>query len=279
MGQSREKRIRFFELNPICCFCGGNTLATTIDHIPSRACFSGKIGPDGYEFPACDGCQTRLRQEEQFFAFMCHLSDRDNSNYDNATSRKLMMGIRNNLPHLYPSIVKGANARRRGLRNFGIPKPIGKTLDELPMVDFPKEIDPIIRKVATKIGLALYYKHKGRVAAASLVTSSFWGQAANRLQMEDFSEVVKSLHSFQKTSRRNIVNFGDRFTYAWGDQDEGEPDIFVCVAKFGNGMVILTMIADLGAANDDDANGWLRVEEFGCGDFPKHWLNLSKQDF
>src|SRR5947208_16124188 len=45
MSQARNKRERFFADHPTCCFCGGETPATTVDHIPSRNHFSERIAP------------------------------------------------------------------------------------------------------------------------------------------------------------------------------------------------------------------------------------------
>jgi hypothetical protein len=43
MSAKKWKR-DFFENHPNCCFCGGTTAATTIDHIPSIQLFSLKKG-------------------------------------------------------------------------------------------------------------------------------------------------------------------------------------------------------------------------------------------
>lgn len=274
LGQARKKTVDFLTAHPFCCFCGGLVPATTVDHVPSRACFHGKVGPEGYEFPACNSCQTRLRQEEQFFAFMCHLSDRNNENYDSKMSPRLMQGIRNNLPELYPSITKSANAKRRGLRHFGIEKPAGMTLNEVPMVEFPLEIDGALRKVITKIGLALYYKHKAKSATTSHHVASFWAQSADRVSMKRFGQIVEELSAFQRGSRKNL-DFGDRFSYAWGVEEQGEPDIFVVIVKFGQGLVVCSLITEANVVvRDEDPRMWLAVSDFGAGSFPESWEKL-----
>jgi hypothetical protein len=265
LGQARLKKQRFLVEHPICCFCGGTTAATTLDHVPSRACFNGRNGPEGFEFPACGPCQKLLRQEEQFFAFMCHLSDRDNANYDRTMSRRLMQGIKNNLPDLFPQIVQGANNRRRGLRQLGVEKPVGAVLDDVPMVEFPRQIDPVLRKVATKLGLALYYKHKGRPASPSHGIVSYWAQYADQRAMERFGQVISELQFLRRGTRSNF-DFGNRFSYAWNIEEPDEPDIFIAVAKFGSGLVTCSMLTEQSAwESDENPSHWITVAEFSSG--------------
>jgi hypothetical protein len=272
VGQAKTRKIGFLLEHPYCCFCGGKRAATTIDHVPNRACFNGRNGPEGYEFPACSNCQIAQRQHEQFFAFMCHLSDRDNDNYDREMSRRLMTGIHNNLPHLYPRIVNGANERRRGLRRLGLRKPPGKTLEQMPLVEFPREIDPVLRLVATKLGLALFYKHKGYAASLTHGVASYWAQAVDNVSMARFEEIIKELQ-FVHTGHRTNLNFGNRFSYLWNVEETGEPDIFIVVAKFGEGLTICSMITEQSFWIDDDKpEHWLMVKDFASGNYRKDWL-------
>jgi hypothetical protein len=95
MGTSRLKRQRFFAEHPHCCFCGGMKLATTIDHVPNRACFLGRYGPETFEFPACDACQRSTRLDEIAFTFT--VTDHNKRNYDRAESQRAISGLVNNL--------------------------------------------------------------------------------------------------------------------------------------------------------------------------------------
>ena len=261
MGRARDRTKRFLVEHPICCFCGGATPASTRDHIPNRACFPRKEGPEGFEFPACDDCQARLRIEEQFFAFFCRMSDRDNANYDKETSRKLISGIANNLPHLLPNPYLGASEKRRALRNFGLAKPANVAAGDLPMVSLPPAIDPVIRTVAKKLGLALFYRHKSRPAGPDHLISSYWAQAADQKTISRWAEVAEDLGHVEIGSRPNI-QFGNRFRYRWSMEEPGLPDIFIVIAQFGLGLTICSMVTDPIA--------WLEEE------IDEDWVSVAK---
>ncbi len=164
MGAARLRRERFLDAHPFCCFCGGKEAATTIDHVPNRACFPQRAGPEGFEFPACNSCQIAYRAEEHYFAFVCRVSDQDNANYDGEASRRLIRGIRNNLPDFLPKTNLTSNEKRRALRRLGLEKTPGTTLRDLPLAALPSGTDSALRKVGIKLGLALFYRKKGRPA-------------------------------------------------------------------------------------------------------------------
>ena len=56
MARHRSSLRSFLEEHRHCIFCGGDTPATTQDHVPSRQLFSQRWWPEGYVFPACTGC-------------------------------------------------------------------------------------------------------------------------------------------------------------------------------------------------------------------------------
>jgi hypothetical protein len=64
---------RFLLKHPLCCFCGGNTVATTMDHVPARIMFWGRRRPRGLEVPACEACNGGTRQLEQFAAIFARV--------------------------------------------------------------------------------------------------------------------------------------------------------------------------------------------------------------
>jgi len=70
MGDRARRRREFLKKHPLCCFCGGTTPATTIDHVPSRQLFNNKGWPEGYEFPACELCNGAARDAEQVVAML-----------------------------------------------------------------------------------------------------------------------------------------------------------------------------------------------------------------
>jgi hypothetical protein len=68
MGQAKNSRRlsqRLLSDHPNCCFCGGGTNATSVDHVPPKIVFWGKRRPAGLEVPACRACNQGTRKLDQ----------------------------------------------------------------------------------------------------------------------------------------------------------------------------------------------------------------------
>ena len=104
MGQSRAKKRKFFLHNPLCCFCGGGSEATTIDHIPARSFFVNRKHPKGYEFPACVSCQNRTTGAEdtvRLIALMQASAFNDDANsHFLEHEESFLRGLAQRKPHL-----------------------------------------------------------------------------------------------------------------------------------------------------------------------------------
>lgn len=64
MGKKSIRTKKFIKKHPNCCFCGGESVTETIDHIPPRSLFLGKKYPKEFEFPACGSCNNKTSNEE-----------------------------------------------------------------------------------------------------------------------------------------------------------------------------------------------------------------------
>src|SRR5437763_7043656 len=59
MGEAKRKHSatqRFIQQHPHCCFCGGNRLAATREHMPPKSLFDNSHRPDKLVMPACHEC-------------------------------------------------------------------------------------------------------------------------------------------------------------------------------------------------------------------------------
>src|SRR5436309_9558979 len=70
----------FLKQHPMCCFCGGQTSAATIDHQPARILFPDKLRPKGLEFPACTICNRQTSADEALLAFVCRFAGSHRAN-------------------------------------------------------------------------------------------------------------------------------------------------------------------------------------------------------
>ena len=100
MGQAMSSRQKFLRNHPYCCFCGGSELATTRDHIPSRACFNKRNWPEGFEFPACEPCNSKTRDDEQWVAVLSRMLPNATAPNIDSETEKYFLGLANNSPDI-----------------------------------------------------------------------------------------------------------------------------------------------------------------------------------
>ena len=269
MGEARRKRLRFLQSHPLCCFCGGSQPATTIDHVPNRDCFKGRHFPEEFEFPACVGCQEKSRRDEQVFSFVVQMCDRNSDNYDRPKARRAINGIRNNFPHLMPSIIDDSEEKFRALTHLGQPIPVNFPAAKVPLVALPRGIHDHVERVAKKILLAIYYKELGRIAGPRHRAWSSWGFASDLKAMKHFGEVAGMARYKTLGWRRNVA-FGDQLAYRWDCSDDAqEGDLFMLVAQFGQGLVTASLLTDQESfekmvADGEDELDWISVSELAA---------------
>jgi hypothetical protein len=261
MGVSRLKKQQFFAAHPHCCFCGGLRPATTIDHVPNRACFLGRHGPETFEFPACEACQKATRLDEIAFAFTVRMADHNQRNYDQVESKRAISGLVNNHPGLLPNPFFTAREKRRKLAQLGIKKPITMANADIPMVALPPGFDQPIRRYAAKIAAALYYREKGRAVALDQRIFVAWAQTVLP-NGQELLESFRRITPFVVQGQRPNIDFGDRFGYRYNKHED--PDILVFLAQFGIGIVIGSMIVPESFAGQTDIpmEQWLPIGSF-----------------
>lgn len=257
MGAAKRRREAFFEAHPFCCFCGGHTLANTIDHVPLRAAFANGIGPEGFEFPACEACNGGSSQSEQILALYARLCDRNNENYSWGHIEKLIVGVRNNRPHLLPKADVTANAKRRVLKRYGWELPKGHLLDDIGLVAVPKGIDADMALNATKLLAALKYRHLNDFLTGE--HGVFWGWSQQGLPgVKEAQDILLKAMPELVIGNRVNTSIGDQFAYRWGiNPNEG---LFAYAAGFGAGLFLFAGSAHW--AKVEGMENWTRFSEW-----------------
>lgn len=240
MGERSTKRAKFLVQHPLCCFCGGTQPASTMDHVPARTCFYRRVGPDGFEFPACQKCQTDTRLSELIFGFYARLMDSDESRYDEADGLRLFQGMLNNAPHLIPDFELSASAKRQALREYGLTVPTSSFLDDVPLVGVPEEFHGAATIVARKLVLATYYREMKAIVEPDSRVMIRWSQ----LQLPRGADLYQQLSTIlpnKTTGARVNTDIGDQFSYAWAFNATEE--LFAICAQLCGSLMLLCAVA------------------------------------
>lgn len=256
LGAAKNKRQRFIAANPFCCFCGGTEPATTIDHVPPRTCFPDRLAPEGFEFPACEWCQSASRLDELALGFFVRLVDPDDSAYRQDQSANALKGLRNNLPGLMPKFNLTNSEKRQGFRDYDIARPVGVLMSDVPMVGVPDEAHEAILRYARKLAAALFYREIGKPGPLDYFVWATWSQGANVAHMKAWRGFVEMTPLINRAGRTNL-DFGNRFGYRCNKK--ANPDLFAAIAQFGEGLALAMVVVNPASRSRLDHTDWVAI--------------------
>lgn len=154
MGEAaaRGKRHReIFAQQPNCIYCGGGTLATTVDHIPATSFFTLNQRPKGLEFPSCTACNHGARDADLVVAIVGRSWPDAVSPAEAAHFKALLTRANRRLPGMVEEMRPPRAAERRTVRELGLPEDGGLIRLDGPLVSSHMEA------FGARLGMALHY--------------------------------------------------------------------------------------------------------------------------
>ena len=118
-GMATNRRMRrrvFLAKHPTCIFCGGETPATTEDHVPSRQLFHGRNWPEEFIFPACQRCNADTRHEEQVVAMLARLYPDAETEEKRKEMERIIKAVDSNYPEVLVEMQPSSHQVRGFLR-------------------------------------------------------------------------------------------------------------------------------------------------------------------
>jgi len=162
MGEAKRGkalRERLLATCPTCIFCGGNELATTVDHVPPRVMFNLRHRPKGMEFSACRPCNDGSRKAELVAGMLARMLPDPEPGMPQDEQRALIHSVNSNVPGLLEEMQP--SKRQNVLFNsqrFLLPRGIGGALNAGGPI-----LNQAMMLFGAKLGMALFYHDLGRV--------------------------------------------------------------------------------------------------------------------
>jgi len=212
MGEARQKqnrKERFKNEHPRCAYCGAPT--TTIDHCPARTWFAGRHAPEGYEFPACEECNSDARSDELVMAVLTRIQLAE---VDGEAKRRefkdAVRGLFNNRRDVFDEIrdMPATQEKRIFRERFGAR---GDTLrhEGWGAAAIGPATERVVRQTMIKLGKALFYKHVGRPFEGSMLVR----HCSAPLDGAEFLEGLTSLAPIVVGTSRGKADLSDQFIY------------------------------------------------------------------
>jgi hypothetical protein len=253
----KEKRLykqNFMKKHPMCCFCGDETRAEEIDHVPGRVFFRNRQWPEGYEFPACVECNRATRYEEKVIALFARFNSSSEAETDNAEFEQMVNEVAKHDPEFISDIrPSSANEIRRFLKERNIEKPVGSTTSDIHLVKIGDIVNKSVRKFGKKLFLALWFKHTGTVLPKSGGMRIVWmSNASPAMDDATLTTLFQTLHGIPPIIR-NSRPIHDQFTYRYVVTTSGDGAGFFVWFRQSFGL-LCTMTVDRSLIQHDIDN-------------------------
>jgi hypothetical protein len=228
MGARKNRKQRFLQKHPYCCFCGGGERATEIDHIPSRQLFDRREWPEHFEFPACRECNQCTRNEEQIVALLSKIYTVPGRLGPSAELRALVKAILNNYPNLLSEMVPSLSQRDTVLSQIASN---GRTELVLPYAGVANARGPVVNQAVSKFAIklicALHYKHTATILPVHGIIGMKW--FTNEVLLR--GGIPVNFGSFIRQPppmRRANIELTDQFDYKYAIDVECAASVFFC---------------------------------------------------
>lgn len=235
MGRNkRTTSAKFLALHPYCCLCGGQVLATTIEHAPPISLFLNRNLPSkDHTVPACVRCNNGSRKLDQVATLAALIQGSATTISDKTYVESAIEGIKNNIPE--------------ALHFFQIEDSIemdvviGNSFFELSKVP----IDPLLFELyldpwAAKQAFALYYLKTGKILSEDARVVVRW---ITNIDVDSENVPTDFIDLLQNDGflTQGIKNSAGQFHYRW--QLEETYGCFVTTLH-GSSMTLLAIYID-----------------------------------
>jgi len=241
MGASSTHRKQFLKEHKYCAFCGGKAIATTIEHCPPRSLFQFRKWPEGFEFPACELCNSGSSDDDLLAAMLARMDPFENKGDLDGKQIGLMKAVKRQFPGLFEKMLPSTLEAKRNNRELGIKPGFGQTHQETGVIKVPPEFHNSICVLAKKLAKGVFYRDVGEVFPDEGCLVLNWFTNADLLKEKQYKvfEILKDLGGTVPPVQRSGSYLKDQFEYKTTFSPEN--DIFVLQAKFGNafGFVVI----------------------------------------
>ena len=215
-SNKKEQRKKFLKEHPICCFCGGQTIAEEPDHIPSRALFDDRQWPEGYIFPACINCNRITRNDEQVVAMISRMFPNPKTTDERKQLEKTIISLKNYSLETFKELGEvSVRDKRNAVKKYNLQVPDSMAKGELPLlrVDGPL-VNRSITNFGRKLFLALYYRHAEKILSDKAGIGLKW---YSNLQIEN--DILPKELAYLTNKIPNIIrckqDLKDQFFYRY----------------------------------------------------------------
>lgn len=245
MGAATRRRREFLKTHTQCAFCGGNALASSIEHCPPRAMFQFREWPEGFEFPSCESCNGGTSNQDLLVTLLARMDPFHEMGDRDEKLQGLIFQANRQFPGLIKRMLPSPTEARINNRRLGISPQPGQTHQEAGAIKIPEEFHEAVCIFASKLGKGIFYQQSQKPFPNDGCLIMNWFTNTELFQHGKYItfESLKNLTGHVPLLARGGKFLNDQFEYKLSLTENKE--IFVIQAKFGKAFGILIVGSSL----------------------------------
>ncbi|MGY3347724.1 MULTISPECIES: hypothetical protein [unclassified Bradyrhizobium] len=230
MGESKQKRrvhAAVLSRCPLCIYCGGDQLATTVDHVPPIIMFEQRQRPKGLEFGSCEPCNVGTKHADLVAAMIGRSMPDSGTEAGRAEMKNIFSAVNNNIPGLLQEMYLSPEQQSSAAWQ----EEIGGVL----RANGPL-VSAHMQTFAFKIGFSLYYELTKTILPKAGGIVARWFSNYDRLDGTFPQSVFEHLLP-PTTLRQGKFEVSDQFEYQWRIAEDERMAMFL--ATFRRSFAVL----------------------------------------
>lgn len=236
MGEAKTKRRAHAKLRaacPNCVYCGGETPAETIDHMPPRMMFWGKHRPKGLEFSSCRTCNASTKHADLVASMIGRAAPDATTLHEQQEFKEILTAVSNNIPGLLQEMEIGRGGQKFARKRLPI-KEGGFLRVNGPLVS------SYMQQFSCKLGFALFYEVTKSIVPKAGGVAARWFSNVERID-GTFPQTIFDFLLPPTTLKQGQFHVSDQFEYSWRVADDNTTGMFF--ASFRRSFAVLAFTA------------------------------------
>lgn len=214
MGQANQKKSsqkQMVEAAPRCVYC--NRKPTTVEHMPPRMLFDGRLRPSGLVFPACSECNNKTKGADVAAAFLSRIDKTGPADFWNSQAgRNLLATFRRDSPFAYEEFM------RLPKRNVLLKNDAGILLRSVEMRANGPNLRNHMNAFSAKIAMALFHEHTGKALPDEGIVQAAW--YTNHGLSDEHAEAMLKILPIQGELKQGRFSVWDQFAYRYNTDNK-----------------------------------------------------------
>lgn len=228
MGEAKQTRRRHASIlaaGARCIYCGGESPADTVEHMPPIIMFDQRQRPKGLEFPTCRECNHGTSQSDQVASLLARTYPDSDSEENRTELKKLLSAASNNVPGLLEEMHVGRAGQKLARKDIpNMPPATAVLRANGPILKGHMEV------FGAKLGLALHHELHGSSVPVSGGVLPLYFTNVNAARGELPMEVVELLPA-KRTLEQGKKHVREQFEYSYVTTTEGRHSVFYAVFR------------------------------------------------